>query len=239
MKSIDLTGQRFGKLIAVEGHSEQCGNKKRIVWKCICDCGNISYVVADCLKRGDSRSCGCSKKEFFAESKKRTNAYEINKDITTLYTRKGSKFFIDTEDLEKVLKICWVERGNGYLCGKNMETGKVVLLHRYLLDLGKNDKRMVDHVNRNPKDNRKSNLRICTCAQNSMNKGTTKSSKTGVNGVSYIKERRKWLSRIMKNGVLYELGAFADIKDAIKARKEAEIKLYGEFAPKEYNSEVM
>lgn len=239
MRANDLTGQRFGKLVALEGHSEQRGSKKRIYWKCLCDCGNISYIVADSLRNGTSRSCGCSKKEFFAQSKKRSNEYVIDGDVAKVYTRKGTEFLVDTDDLNRVLKICWVERKGGYICGKNMDTRKVVNLHRYILNLNENDKVFVDHINRNPLDNRKSNLRTCTCAENTRNKKTLKSNKVGVNGVSYIKERKKWLARIMKDGVLYELGAYVNIEDAIKARKEAEIKYYGEFAPKDYNSEVV
>lgn len=52
-----LYGQRFGNLIAVEpiGYT---GNK-RIVWRCLCDCGNETFVASDKLISGHTRSCGC------------------------------------------------------------------------------------------------------------------------------------------------------------------------------------
>ncbi|MBT8348699.1 MAG: hypothetical protein HKP62_04540 [Sulfurovum sp.] len=57
----DLTGQRFGKLVVlerVEDHITSGGNSI-VKWKCKCDCGKITFVRTDSLKRGDTKSCGC------------------------------------------------------------------------------------------------------------------------------------------------------------------------------------
>ncbi len=54
---IDLTGQRFGRLIAVSIGSD------RRHWTCLCDCGRSVNVRSDCLKSGNSRSCGCLKRD--------------------------------------------------------------------------------------------------------------------------------------------------------------------------------
>lgn len=56
MKAIDLTGQRFGRLVAIEVASR--GRRRR--WKCQCDCGQISVVIGSELRAGNSRSCGCA-----------------------------------------------------------------------------------------------------------------------------------------------------------------------------------
>ena len=55
--SNDLTGQRFGKLVAIK----PSGRKRRgyIEWECKCDCGNITYVASGDLKAGVVTSCGC------------------------------------------------------------------------------------------------------------------------------------------------------------------------------------
>ena len=58
-KSINLVGQKFGKLTVI-GDSGQRKNN-HVLWKCKCDCGNITYVVASSLKSGNTRSCGCIK----------------------------------------------------------------------------------------------------------------------------------------------------------------------------------
>ena len=52
----DLTGQRFGKLVALE-KIERKG--KTYFWKCQCDCGNICEKEAQYLLNGDTKSCGC------------------------------------------------------------------------------------------------------------------------------------------------------------------------------------
>ncbi|MBP1549352.1 MAG: hypothetical protein J6A05_05050 [Oscillospiraceae bacterium] len=51
---IDLTGQRFGKLVVQRYFPDL---KK---WECICDCGKITYVSANNLKKGTTKSCGCA-----------------------------------------------------------------------------------------------------------------------------------------------------------------------------------
>ena len=96
---------------------------------------------------------------------------------------------------------------------------------------------MVDHINRNPLDNRKSNLRIVNNQQNSMNKGHQKRNTSGHKGVSWDKSRNKWYAYITVNYKLINLGRFNILEDAIKARKKAEIKYFGEYRSKEDDSD--
>lgn len=56
-KLIDLSGKRFGKLVVIE-RAENVG-KGIAVWKCLCDCGNVTYVRGSNLKGGAVKSCGC------------------------------------------------------------------------------------------------------------------------------------------------------------------------------------
>lgn len=53
----DLTGERFGKLVAVE----RVGKDKysRAIWKCLCDCGRYTTVMIGNLTSGNTQSCGC------------------------------------------------------------------------------------------------------------------------------------------------------------------------------------
>lgn len=55
-----LVGQRFGKLLVLEdsGNRTTSGN---VIWKCLCDCGNITYVSTSNLRGGHVKSCGCMK----------------------------------------------------------------------------------------------------------------------------------------------------------------------------------
>lgn len=74
----DLTGKRFGKL-TVTGYSHKENKKYRsgcweavYYWKCKCDCGNIVIVRANNLKTGNTKSCGCYRKEVMLKKNKFT-----------------------------------------------------------------------------------------------------------------------------------------------------------------------
>lgn len=62
---IDLTGKRFGRLkvLNLEG-KDKFG---ALMWKCLCDCGNITITQGGSLKKGATRSCGCFRKERSVE----------------------------------------------------------------------------------------------------------------------------------------------------------------------------
>jgi len=68
MKFIDITGQRFGRLVVVR-RVENCGRHTRFL--CLCDCGNQVAVISDSLRGGVSRSCGCLIKEIFARNRRK------------------------------------------------------------------------------------------------------------------------------------------------------------------------
>lgn len=55
--TLDLTGKRFGRLVAVELHPERQNRQRR--WRCKCDCGNETVVLVASLRRGNTKSCGC------------------------------------------------------------------------------------------------------------------------------------------------------------------------------------
>ena len=65
-KGVDLTGKRFGRLIVIEESEPQKrkdGKGQKRVWKCLCDCGNITFTIQDLLVGGHSKSCGCLQRE--------------------------------------------------------------------------------------------------------------------------------------------------------------------------------
>ncbi len=55
----DLTNRNFGKLTVIE----RSGKGSPIKWGCLCDCGNYTIVIADNLRGGHTKSCGCLRKE--------------------------------------------------------------------------------------------------------------------------------------------------------------------------------
>ena len=80
-----------------------------------------------------------------------------------------------------------------------------------------------DHINGNKLDNRKSNLRYATRSLNMMNKKDVK-------GIYWYKKTNKWQAQIGFNNKHIHLGYFIKEEDAIKARRDAEKKYFGEFA---------
>lgn len=97
--------------------------------------------------------------------------------------------------------------------------------------IGKPEKGFViDHINRDPLDNRRCNLRICTHRQNILNSSKSKNNTSGFVGVYWTKDREKWKAYIKINGKQIGLGRFSDVKEAAMAYNNAAIKYFGEFA---------
>lgn len=94
----------------------------------------------------------------------------------------------------------------------------------------------VDHRDRNKAHNAWLNLRIATNAENCRNLGLNKRNKSGVRGVVY-RERKgrnpEWWASIRVDRKPIHLGIFRSLEDAAQARREAELKYFGEFAPAE------
>ena len=66
-KPMDITGRRFGLLVAIKPTNQRSSNGS-VIWECLCDCGNTTYVPLGQLTRKHTLSCGCrhqSKWEIF------------------------------------------------------------------------------------------------------------------------------------------------------------------------------
>lgn len=90
-------------------------------------------------------------------------------------------------------------------------------------------KECLDHINRNKLDNRISNLREATHAENMRNVNIRKHSKSGIKGVRFIKG--KWQARIVLDRVQQHLGVFNTAEEASAAYVAASRKMFKEFAP--------
>lgn len=75
-------------------------------------------------------------------------------------------------------------------------------------------------------------MRICKSKENSRNLSLAINNTSGVTGVGWYEQRDQWVAQIMVDRKHITLGYFTNMDDAIKVRKEAEIKYFGEFAPK-------
>lgn len=151
---------------------------------------------------------------------------EIMPEIV-LYDKQGkevARTIIDLEYIDSVKKYKWHLVSNTYVY-----SDEVGLLHRFLMN--PSEDKVVDHINRNPLDNRICNLRTCTQQNNCFNKSMQCNNTSGVAGVTWDKSRNKWLAQIQINKKNKYLGRFATLEEAIAARQQAEMEYFGEFSP--------
>lgn len=143
---------------------------------------------------------------------------------------KGKYTLLDDEDFERASRYRWFCDYFGYAARDFKINGKRkrVWLHRWLFDVPKG--LFIDHKNRNPLDNRRSNLRICTNQQNVTNGGIPKNNTSGYKGVSFAKEKGRWRAYIKYNRKQIWLGYFDDPKKAARAYNQAARRYHGQFA---------
>ena len=94
-------------------------------------------------------------------------------------------------------------------------------------------KNLVDHKYGDKSNNKIKNLRLATNLQNGANRVNLPSNNnSGAIGVCWDKKAKKWRAQIVVNKVQKHLGYFINKEDAIKARREGEIKYFGDFRSK-------
>lgn len=151
--------------------------------------------------------------------RKNTNNYIFNPDFVEIVTLKNQHILIDYDDFEKCKTISWCVDNKGYANGGNQKIG-IVRLHRFILNAPKNT--IIDHINRNKLDNRKSNLRFVTNQQNLFNSGLSKNNTSGVKGVHFNKTCKKWCCQITVNRKIIYSKLFDNFESAVFERKRLE-----------------
>lgn len=119
------------------------------------------------------------------------------------------------------------EHSQGYLTGRVM--GRMILAHRaaWAHHYGEWPKQNIDHINQDRTDNRIDNLRDVSQVENSRNQRRRSDNTSGVTGVYWAADRKKWAAAIaLPGGKCVGLGRYDTLKEAAAARKAAEIK-YG------------
>ena len=110
--------------------------------------------------------------------------------------------------------------------------GTRYLRHRiiYCYHYGDPGRLDIDHINGVPGDDRIENLRLATHAQNQRNRRRNINNKSGSRGVHWFDRDRKWRAEITFNGKTIHIGYYDDIEAATTARREAELRLFGQYA---------
>jgi len=93
------------------------------------------------------------------------------------------------------------------------------------------NKKCVDHIDRNRKNNNITNLRHVTPSENKKNSSIYKNNTSTCPGVFFIKSNNKWLVKISINKKLKHIGSYDNFNDAVISRKFQEELHYKEYAP--------
>lgn len=174
MGIVDISGQRFGKLV-VENFAYTKNN--RAYWNCICDCGNRCVKMGKYLRNGDTKSCGChviEKAQKMGKSNINRNKYEILEDGKTVkvyFNNTNNYFLCDLEDWQSIADMfTWHESEQGYARTiLDNDNHKFMFFHSYVLNEFPSKNKICDHINRNKLDNRRQNLRLVTINENNIN----------------------------------------------------------------------
>jgi hypothetical protein len=104
---------------------------------------------------------------------------------------------------------------------------RTLYLHRLILGVN-HPKLVVDHIDGNPLNNSRENLRVCTSRENSRNMGKRTGAK--YRGVNYRKDRKTWRAVIKVDYKFIHLGTFDTAEEAAYAYDQAALRYFGEFA---------
>lgn len=133
----------------------------------------------------------------------------------------GRHTVIDADDYVKAENYLWFYE-KGYACSK-----RAGYLHRLVNNTPHGSQ--TDHINGVTLDNRKKNLRSCTCAENQWNSKPYKVAKSNFKGVS-PHSSGKYMATIRQDGKLRHLGLFNTAEEAAKEYDRAALSIRGDFA---------
>ena len=156
--------------------------------------------------------------------------YKINGEETLVYIYRmdGTEYiiYIDTEDLHKLENVTSMyliqQAGGNYRVAIRVGSGnkKRTYLHRLIINAP--DTYIVDHIDCNPLNNRKINLRLVDMSGNMQNRrGATKKSKSGIRGVFWDSARQKWCATVNVNNKKVFFRRFDSKEEAIEAAEKA------------------
>lgn len=205
----DLTGTKVGKLLLLERKREN----NHTYYYCKCDCGNTKWIRADTLSK--ITNCGCDREYHF-------------RDLTK------ERFGMLTP-----IKIVGTSKNNGKIwrckcdCGNYKNISMSALISGAVISCGcyqkEKAKKQIEKASKKFKD--KNIIENTNIAYLTLTK-PLKNNKSGVTGVSFNNREQAWKAYIGFKKVRYSLGSFKNKEDAIKARKEAEERIYKPFLEK-------
>lgn len=196
------------------------------MWLCKCDCGNEPIVIQGSLTTGNTTKC---------DDHPKNSHFTIDGvsyvDVSTPSIPNATTL-IDHDDLERVInyrdskgRMRWIvhnsnqeghDRWGVYVTGTDRKTR----LHRFIVG-AEGPGEIVDHLNGNTLDNRRSNLRIIARSENNKNMRRRIDNTSGGTGVEYNSDFDNYTVRIQLHGVVHHLGTFNTLELANTAYRAA------------------
>ena len=221
MKKINIAGEVYGRLTVIEEVEQDISisNKKIRKWKCQCECGNKVITRQVSLRSGNTKSCGCLRKEITKETKTK-HGHSSNRSNSKEYS-------------------CWL--GIKARCFNPNDTayhnygGRGITMYfewkddfeafyKYMGD-APSPNHSIDRINENG-NYEPGNVEWGTNQTQAIRRRTRKDNTSGIKGVKWNKKDKKWIAYIGVNHKLIHLGSFNTKKEALVARLEAEEKYH-------------
>lgn len=190
------------------------------LYECQCSkCQKYSLLKLSNIKRSKGRNCKNCTPDY---------KFVISGGVAVGTLPDGTTFVVDEEDVQRVMQHRWYYNiSTGYIATITSENHQVKL-HRFILGLKPTDEVVVDHANRIKTDCRKSNIRIASVAQNTLNKTLRKDNQTGYMGVGVLSDRMfKASIQIAGKGII--LGKSQDKVECAQMYNIASSLLFGAF----------
>lgn len=214
-------------------------------YRCTCENGTVSEANGTDIKTGRVKSCGCiaiaknserlnANRDKYASKHRKSNVYDLTGEYGIGWTANTNKeFYFDLDDYNLIKDYCWSEfvdrKGYSSLQARQHGDGNTIIRMHWLFGY-----KGYDHIDRNPFNNQRNNLRPATYRENRQNSSMRTDNTSGFIGVYFDKRDSRWVSSICVNYKRIHLYSGSSKIDAIKARLQAEAKYFGEFAPQRH-----
>lgn len=208
-KVSDITGEKFGRLTAIESTGKRVSGG--YIWRCQCDCGNFTEHPVGALNYGSAVSCGCLRvDENTVHGMSGTPTWRSwDSMIERCKNPKYAEWYSDVVVCEDWKLPC----GQGFL--------------NFYNDMGERPEGMTLNRVNGAKVYSKDTCEWATLSMQSFDQKRSKVNTSGRTGVYQVKETGRWVAEIKKNGVVTQVYRGDSFEEACKARTKAEIEYFG------------